>query len=471
MKRSLMLSVGILAATTALAGGGPTPLTTIRVASGLTQPLFVTWPPNDPTRMFVVEKVSGTQQGRIRIVDMTTQPGTILPTPFLTLSVSTGSEQGALCMAFHPNYASNGKFYVSYTNTSGNSVIAQYTVSANPNVADPSSAVQVMTLAQPFTNHNGGWIGFGPDGYLYCAFGDGGSGGDPGNRAQNINILLGKMLRIDVDGDDFPADSTRNYAIPPDNPFAGATPGLDEIWAYGLRNPWRNSFDRETGDMWIGDVGQNTWEEIDFAPAGVGGRNYGWRCYEGNAAFNTSGCGAASNYVFPVHVYGRSLGFSTTGGYVYRGNAICDLRGTYFFADYGTSRIWSFRYTGSNNPPVTDRTSQLAPGGGLSIASPASFGEDLFGELYICDINGGEVFKIVPAVAGAECPPPIAPGDMNCDGVISVADIGPFVLALTDPAGYEAQYPDCDIDAADLNDDGVISTSDIGPFVALLTGA
>ncbi len=380
-------------------------LTTTRVASGLAQPVFVTSPPGDTNRLFIVEQGSSTS-AQIKVLALGT--GIVSPTLYLSLTgISAGGERGLLGLAFHPDFASNGYLYIDYTNAAGATVIARYTANApfaSSTSVDAASAMTLITIAQPFSNHNGGWIGFGPDGYLYIAMGDGGSGGDPGNRAQTItNQLLGKMLRLDVNGDDFPSDTTRNYAIPPTNPFVGIT-GDDEIWFYGLRNPWRNSIDRLTGQIYIGDVGQGAIEEVDVAAAGVGGLNFGWRCMEGTQCTGSSGCTCNSpTLTLPVQQYTHSFGCSITGGYVYRGTALCGVQGTYFYADYCSATIWSFRYTGTNNPPVTNRTGELAPGGGLSINSVTSFGEDASGELYICD-HGGEIFKIVPRVApGADC--------------------------------------------------------------------
>jgi len=388
-----------------------TELTTIRVVSGLSSPLYVTHAPGDFSRIFIVEQGSS---GTARIKIAMLPDYTLLSTPFFTISgILTGGERGLLGLAFHPDYARNGYFFVNYTTSgggaAGQTVVARYRVSSDPNLADPNSGRDVLRIPQPFSNHNGGWIAFGPDGYLYIGMGDGGSGGDPGNRAQNLNELLGKTLRIDVNGDDFPSDPNRNYAIPPDNPFVGRD-GADEIWNYGMRNHWRNSFDRATGDLYFADVGQNLWEEVSFQPAGSrGGENYGWRCYEGRVEYNFTGCSSdPNNYVFPFHVYNHGGGrCSITGGYVYRGCAIPDLEGTYFFADYCSRQIWSTRYEGLPDPPVTDRTAELAPGGGLTIANITSFGEDAYGELYICDgaANGaGEVFKIVPRrLVGPDC--------------------------------------------------------------------
>lgn len=441
-----------------------TPLTTERVASGLTRPCFVTSAPQDFDRVFILEQRSGST-GRIRILNLDT--GVLNPIPFLSVpGVSTGSEQGLLGLAFHPDYETNGLFYINYTASNGTTFVRQYQVSSNPDIADPGSGVTIITISQPYSNHNGGWIEFGPDGYLYVSMGDGGSANDPGNRAQDItNQLLGKMLRIDVDGDDFPGDPNRNYAIPADNPFVGVT-GDDEIWAYGLRNAWRCSFDRGTNDLYIADVGQGAREEVNFQPASsTGGENYGWRCMEGFLCTGLTGCTCNSPALtMPVHDYSHGGGrCSITGGYVYRGERIWDLRGTYFFADYCSAQIWSFRYDQLNG--VTDfrqRTTELDPPGSLGISGIASFGEDAAGELYICDLFGGEVFRVIPDG-------PVV-GDMNGDGVINNFDIDAFVLALTDPDAYALQYPSIDPNViGDTNLDGELNNFDIDSFVDLLT--
>jgi hypothetical protein len=370
-----------------------TELTTVRVASGLSAPVYVISPPGDIQRVFIVE-----QPGRIKIL----LDGEILPAPFLDITgdVSYGGERGLLGLAFHPDYENNGYFFVNYTNNSGTTIISRFTVTSDPDVADPGSEFVVLTISQPYSNHNGGWIAFGPDdSYLYIGMGDGGAGGDPGNRAQDItDMLLGKLLRIDADGDDFPADPNRNYAIPPDNPFVGIT-GDDEIWAYGLRNPWRCAFDRLTGDLYIADVGQNAWEEIDFQPtSSARAENYGWRLMEGNHCYNPPSDCDPGGLSYPIHEYSHGGGrCSVTGGYVYRGGDILDLQGAYFFADYCSDQIWSFRYDGNNISDLTERTSELDPGDGLSIDNISSFGEDGSGEVYIVDL-GGEVFKIVPVL-------------------------------------------------------------------------
>ncbi len=397
----------------ALAGGlaRAQALTTTRLAVSLTRPVALTHAPGDFARVFICEqRGSAATAARADIKILNLSNNTINATPFLSINpVNTQSEQGLLGMAFHPNYAVNGYFYVDYTTGAGagETVVARYRVSTtNPNVADPASFQYVLRITQPFVNHNGGWIGFGPDGYLYIAMGDGGSGNDPGNRAQTItDQLLGKMLRVDVDGDAFPTDPNRNYRIPPTNPFVGVT-GDDEIWAYGLRNPWRDSFDRATGDLWIADVGQDLWEEIDFQPAGAaGGRNYGWRCMEGLHCTGLTGCTCnGPTLTMPIHEYDHSIHCSVTGGYVYRGCAIPSLDGHYFFADYCSGRIWSFRYNGTTITNFTDRTTELDPPGSQVISNIPSFGEDAYGEIYILDQSGGEVFKIVPAAAqGPDC--------------------------------------------------------------------
>ncbi|TWT44237.1 Soluble aldose sugar dehydrogenase YliI precursor [Phycisphaerae bacterium RAS1] len=465
-----LLFCGVLASTTP-AGG--TPLTTTRVAVGFTQPVLVVPSPGDDSTLYVVEK-----PGRIKIL----RNGVILPTPFLDITSIVNSstlEWGLLGMALHPDFLVNGYLYVNYNDSGGNTVIARFQRSGgNPDFADIATRVVVLFLAQPNANHRGGWLAFGPDGYLYDSQGDGGPQNDTNNRAQNINLLQGKILRLDVDGlDDIPgnadddtvADVNRNYSIPPGNPYVGAS-GEDEIWAYGLRNPWRCSFDRLTGDLWIADVGQNTREEIDFQPAGaLGGRNYGWRCTEGTFCTGFTGCTCnGPTLTPPIHEYNHTLGVSVTGGYVYRGCAIPDLQGTYFFADYQTSRIWSLRYNGSVVSEFQERTTELDPPAALAINGPAGFGEDNFGEIYICDYSGGEIFKIVPS--GVPAVPCRVPGDCNCDGVIDILDINPFTLALSDPAAYAAAYPNCNILNADVNGDGVADILDINPFVDLVAG-
>ncbi|MDA1259927.1 MAG: PQQ-dependent sugar dehydrogenase, partial [Planctomycetota bacterium] len=295
------------------------------VVGGLSKPNLVTHAPgDDASRLFIV-----TQPGQIRLYS----GGALLPTPFIDLSAQLvyGGEQGLLGLAFHPHYETNGFFFVNYTEaSSGDTVIERFQVDPNnADVAMAGSGLVILQIDQPYTNHNGGWIDFGPDGYLYVAMGDGGSGGDPGNRAQSGSSLLGKMLRLDVDK---PAGGL-NYGIPPSNPFVGDPNFLDEIWSYGLRNPWRCDFDSLTGDLWIADVGQSAWEEIDFEPAGSGGRNYGWRIMEGGHCFNpSSGCNTAG-LELPIHEYDRSGGrCSVIGGFLYRGREMANMHGRYFFS-------------------------------------------------------------------------------------------------------------------------------------------
>jgi glucose/arabinose dehydrogenase len=344
-----------------------------RVAAGLSSPLHLTAPPSDP-RLFVVEKV-----GRIRII----QNGNLLPAPFLdlTTSVSSGSEQGLLGVAFHPSYASNGFFYVDYTDRDGDTRVVRYRVSSDPNRADASSAKLLLAVDQPFSNHNGGLVVFGPDGMLYIGLGDGGSGGDPMNHGQDRTTLLGSILRIDVDRGD-------PYAIPADNPYVGNATAKPEIWAYGLRNPWRFSFDRTGGKLYIADVGQNAYEEVNAVDARTGGLNYGWNVMEGRHCFRTSSCNM-NGLVLPVLEYGRGDGCSVTGGYVYRGAAMPSLRGHYFYSDYCNGWLRSFRLEG--NDARDERQWSVD-----NVGSVLSFGEDASGELYMLSTGGGgSVYRLV----------------------------------------------------------------------------
>ncbi len=329
------------------------------------KPIFLTASPDETNRLFVVE-----QDGRIRII----KKSTILSIPFLDISekLSTGGERGLLGLAFHPNYSENGRFYVNYTRSEDRAtVIAEYHVSSNLDQAAQRESI-LLVIPQPYGNHNGGMIAFGPDHYLYIGTGDGGAGGDPENYAQNRNELLGKFLRIDVD-----QQTPKN--IPADNPFV-KEPGRAEIFAWGLRNPWRFSFDRETGKLWAGDVGQNEWEEINVIQKG---RNYGWRFKEGTHCFNPKiQCDTGSNLVDPVTEYAHSSGrCSVTGGYVYRGTKIPSLHGTYVFGDFCSGEIWGYRDGNTQRLRVTE----------LRISS---FGEDRDGELYVLGY-GGEIFRIV----------------------------------------------------------------------------
>jgi glucose/arabinose dehydrogenase len=311
------------------------------------------------------------QPGRIRIVEN----GTLLPTPFLTIpSLTVGGERGLLSMAFHPRYAQNGFFYVNYTDARGDTRVERYRVSADRNRADPASAQLVIGIAQPYSNHNGGLVAFGPDGKLYVGMGDGGGGGDPDENGQDPTELLGKMLRLDV-------DAAAPYAIPADNPFAGRTDRRPEIWAMGLRNPWRFSWDRTANLLFVADVGQNRLEEINVVPAGQGGLNYGWDVMEGTDCFEPrDGCDRAG-LTLPAAEYTHADGCSVTGGFIYRGQDIPALRGHYFYADYCAGWIRSFRYA---NGAATDPRTWDVP----SVGNVTSFGEDARGELYVLSADG-----------------------------------------------------------------------------------
>ena len=361
-----------------------------RVASGLNQPLFAGAPPGDTHRLFLVEK-----GGLIKILNLDT--GQVLATPFLNVStqISAAGEGGLLGLAFDPDFAQNGFFYVNMINTSGDTEIRRFHVSAGtPNQADPGSTL-IIRIDQPDgrTNHKAGWLGFSPDdGFLYVPLGDGGGGGDPDGNAQNLNSLLGKVLRLDVHGDDFPGDATRNYAIPADNPFVGAS-GLDEIWALGLRNPFRDSFDRGLGTFFIADVGQNMWEEVNI---GQSGGNYGWDKFEGPDPFEP-GTPTGGTAIPPIFAYDHSVGNVITGGYVYRGTSE-GLQGHYFFADFGARKVFTLHFNGSTWV-ATERTDQILANIG-TLGNISSFGEDGFGNLYAVDFDG-EVFRLSPvAVSG-----------------------------------------------------------------------
>jgi glucose/arabinose dehydrogenase len=348
-----------------------------QVAQGLQFPLYLTAPPGDTHRLFIVEK-----GGAIRIV----KDGILLPDPFLDLSdrVSTGSEQGLLGLAFTPDYGTSGGFVVHYTNTDGNTRVSLFRVSPDPDRADVETEALLFSAVQPFSNHNGGQILFGPDGYLYLGLGDGGSAGDPQGRAQDLAEPLGSILRLDVRAG---APATP----PPDNPFVGTSGASPEIWSYGLRNPWRFSFDRSTGDLYIGDVGQGAWEEVDVSTAAAGsgkGVNFGWNIMEGNHCYQDSSCDR-SGLALPALEYGHDQGCAITGGYVYRGAAIPSLQGRYFYADYCQGWVRSFRYADGQTTQSEDWPT-LRPGGSIP-----SFGEDAAGELYVLSANGS-VWKIVP---------------------------------------------------------------------------
>jgi glucose/arabinose dehydrogenase len=373
-------------------------------ASGFSSPIAFVQDPVSANVQYVVE-----QGGRIRVV----RDGVVLPTDFLDLrgAISSGGERGLLGMAFDPGYLGNGRFYVNFTDPSGHTVVARFTrSSADPLLANPSSRFDLRwngaggpaVILQPFANHNGGHLAFGPDGYLYIGLGDGGSGSDPNHLAQDPTSLLGKMLRVNVN---VPDSHPIGYGVPGDNPFLDGVPvsARGEIWAFGLRNPWRYSFDDPqrggTGALIIGDVGQNAWEEVDYEPAGRGGRNYGWRNREGAHDHVTSRDPAYRPLIDPIHEYDHNTGSSISGGYVYRGGQLAtSMRGRYFFADFIRSRVWSIglAINSSGEASVTnviEHTTEL--GGSTQLANVASFGVDSEGELYIVSYSRGVILKIV----------------------------------------------------------------------------
>lgn len=425
-----------------------------RVATGLNRPIYVTHAPGDRERLFIVEKT-----GTIKIFNIAT--GTINATPFLTIPDTdfSNNEEGLLGLAFHPDYATNGRFFVNVTvdddggTAATRTHIREYKVSGNPNVADPNDT-EVLIYNQPQENHNGGWIGFSPnDGYLYIMSGDGGGGNDSGTghtagtgNAQDItNNLLGKVLRIDVDGTN---GSTGEYGNPASNPFVGVT-GDDEVWAYGLRNPWRASFDRMTGDLWIGDVGQENREEVDLQlAASDGGENYGWRLREGSIATPTGGVGGpAPGAIEPEYDYGRGSGDfqggAVVGGYVYRGPDP-ELQGMYLFADTLSANIWTLI---AGDPPTVDNVEAELPPNVGTLPAIVSFGEDAIGNLYMVNLGSssfqpplgtGSIYRIVTDV--------LVPGDFDEDGDVDDADLIVWESGYGTAAGAEATDGDSDGD-------------------------
>jgi len=385
-----------------------------RTAGGFTLPDYVGAPPGDTTRLFVAQKT-----GEIFIINLPS--GTVNPTPFLDIHervVSDANEQGLVGVAFDPDFASNGRFYVDYTAPGGAFAhgvthVSRFTLTADPNIADPNSEIVMLTVDQPQANHNGGWLAFSPrpgdDHNLYIGLGDGGAGNDrgpghiePGGNSQSTQTLLGKLLRIHV-------EDNGTYTIPPNNPFFGSDTDKQEIFCFGLRNPYRDSFDRLTGDLYIGDVGGHEREEVDLQPASNpgGGENWGWRVREGfiqNPAYPNDP--PPPDALDPIVDYTHEdTGQAIIGGYIYRGSQIPGLRGFYIFADYlgpetgdFTGRIYAFRYNGTDVPTIRDITSKLFPTrvGGFDLQNPTSLGEDASGELYIADLTSGNIFKIVP---------------------------------------------------------------------------
>ncbi len=389
----------ILSLTLLVAGGFAQAQGTLSLSNIVTSgtapsgPVAAICPPGD-SRVYIVEQHVSTT-GRIRHVNA----GVIQATtaPFFSISpVTTGSEQGLLGLAFHPNYATNRFFYVNYTDSAGNTVIARYTASPDGNSTVAGSAQTVLTIAQPFTNHNGGTLRFGPDGYLYVGTGDGGSSNDPGNRAQNLNELLGKFLRLDVNSDDFPLDALKNYHIPTDNPFVGVA-GLDEIWSYGWRNPWKWSFDPRTNNgfdgLAVSDVGQGAWEENDYERPGDKGLNYGWRTYEGNTSTGLNAI--VGPYVFPFYVYSHGAGISVTGGQVYRGVRLGPTWwGRYVFTDYSSGNIWTIPLSINGDTGVMTPGALITPLPALGFGT-AAIEADRDGELLFTNNSSGTVRRLV----------------------------------------------------------------------------
>ena len=349
-----------------------TDITLEKFAEGLKKPVGIV--NAGDSRLFIVE-----QEGTITVLDSTGNADSLT---FLDISdkVVYGGERGLLGLAFHPDYNSNGYFYVNYIGEGDVTHISRFSVMQNdPHRADPLSELVLLMLEQPYQNHNGGFLSFGPDGYLYIGLGDGGDQGDPGNRAQNKKVLFGKILRIDV-------NSGNPYAIPASNPFYNDTSAAGEIWAYGLRNPWRFSFDGLTRDLWIADVGQNDFEEVNMQPAAsTGGENYGWRCYEGDHDFNSGKCDTTAEFVFPVYTYDHGIECSITGGYVYRGIETSPYYGRYFFADFCSDKVWTLKNEGGE---WEETLYGQFPGNGFS-----TFGEDVNGELYVAGHTSGRIYR------------------------------------------------------------------------------
>lgn len=488
------VATAIMAASLALADAALA-IKTQAITGTFNRPVVVTSPPGDFQRVFVAEQ----HTGLIRIV----KNGAVTGSQFAQVGgLTLGNEQGLLGLAFHPQYATNRKFYVYYTTTGGGAGGRSVVAMGTRRIDDPDKATPgfttILTFNQPQDNHNAGWIEFGPDGYLYIASGDGGNANDagsghtePGGNGQDItDNFLGKILRIDVDN---PANG-KMYGIPADNPFVGVL-GDDEIWALGVRNPFRNAFDRLTGDLYIADVGQERWEEINFQPAGTpGGRNYGWRLKEGVHCFNPStGCDPGG-LTDPIYEYGHGsntgnpflgcgiapLGCSITGGRVYRGPAIPELQGRYLFTDFCSNQVYSLKVVGGVATACQDHTAALNPPGPATLDSIACFGEDAWGEIYICDLNG-ELYKIVPDVPPADADGDGWPDDVdNCPGVSNPdqADqdddnIGDVCDADRDGDTVDNVDDNCvlipNTDQADADGDGAGDACDICPDT--LTGA
>lgn len=379
---------------------------TVQVASGVSSPTDIQNAGDGTGRLFFVQ-----QNGIILVF----RNGAILPTPFLDIRTKTvaDGERGMLGLAFPPGFAQKQRFYVDYTDTNGDTVIAQYRVSSNPDVADSATETVLLHIAQPFANHNGGQVRFGPDGYLYIGMGDGGGAGDPTGNGQNLGTLLGKLLRIDVES------SPGSVVIPPDNPFVNTSGARPEIWAWGLRNPWRFSFDSITHDLWIADVGQNQYEEVDFQPSSShGGENYGWNRMEGNHCYQAN-CSTAG-LVLPVAEYSHAFGCSISGGFVYRGSVSPGLRGTYIYGDYCSGYIWG----------VTGNNSRLLLSSGFGITT---FGLDEAGEIYVANAANGTIHHVV----GSAAPTFTAAGVVNAASL--APGLSPGSLATVFAAGVKSQ--------------------------------
>jgi glucose/arabinose dehydrogenase len=442
------------------------PLRAKHIVSGPSLPIFVAQAPGDSDRLFIVEQAATPDTASIRVFKYST--GTLNKESFMTLTgLQAGGESGLLGLAFDPNYATNGHFYLNYMTPGGSfgagvTQIARFT-RTSADSASMDSRLPILTFDQPQDNHNGGWLGFSPiDGKLYVNTGDGGGGNDEGpghtpdiGNALDTSKLLGKVLRLDVSGDDFPQDPERNYRIPADNPFRdppGGTPvpGADEIWSYGLRNPWRSSFDRVTGDLYIGDVGQGAREEINFQPGNsAGGENYGWRAMEGELETGLTPAPPSPPRVDPIHTYvNPTEGIAVSGGYVYRGSENDAWVGTYIFGDYGSGRIWSFVYDGTSKTKFRVLHDPIAginlPTDAGNIGNISSFGEDNLGRLYIVSL-GGSIHRLVPA----------HPGDADLNELVEVADLGALATNWQTLSGATWAM-------GDFTDDGMIDVADLG---------
>ncbi|MFK7961039.1 MAG: PQQ-dependent sugar dehydrogenase [Phycisphaerales bacterium] len=448
----------------ALAGDQTTVTLRTELFGSFSGPMGMKVAPGDDANLYVFERA-----GRIRIVDRETGTGPL----FLNITglVSTTFEGGLLGLAFPLDHATTGKFYVHYTAPNGGGLqtrIVEYQRdAADPTIADPGSARTILQVNQPAANHNGGSIECHPfDGTLHVSLGDGGFSGSGQARAQDLtNQWLGKILRVDPSGDDFPADPNRNYAIPADNPYVGLA-GDDEIWASGVRNPFRTSFDPETGDMWIGDVGEGAWEEVNVIPNELGGANLGWGCMEGFQCFGNQCTCNDPSLTLPVQVYSHSVGFSISGGRVYRGCAIPELDGVYFYGDFGSNKIWTLIDDGFGVQNI-ERTAQLNQGTDL-VVNPVGFGEDQLGELYIISLSG-KIMKIVSDVPPVDengngipdsCEKSAPSPDLDGDGDVDFADL----LAMLSAWGPCAGCP------ADLDQDGEVGFADVLSLLSAWTG-